>query len=77
MSTTNASAPFVSKSLGDLTKNNKDVNELLLAILRAVESIAAHKFTGRKQGVSHRNFFTCLLLLFLAVTNFYILFSFI
>jgi hypothetical protein len=49
-------ATFASKNLGDLSKNIPAVKELLLAILKAVESVGGHKVTGRKQGVS------CLLL---------------
>ena len=45
-------APLGSKNLGDLSKNNPAVKELLTAILKAVEHVGAHKVTGRKQGVS-------------------------
>jgi len=44
--------PFGSKNLGDLSKNTPAVNQLLTAILKAVETVGAHKFMGRKQGVS-------------------------
>jgi hypothetical protein len=44
--------PFCSKNLGDLSKDNPSVNELLSAILKAVETTGIHKITGRKQGVS-------------------------
>jgi hypothetical protein len=45
--------PFGSKNLGDLLKNTSSVvNELLTAILKAVETVSAHKFTGRKPGIS-------------------------
>jgi hypothetical protein len=43
---------FASKNLGDLSKNNLAVKELLMAILKAVENVGAHKVTGRKQGIS-------------------------
>jgi hypothetical protein len=45
-------APLASKNLGDLSKNSPAVKELLLAVLKAVEHVGAHKVTGRKQGVS-------------------------
>jgi len=45
-------ATLASKNLGDLSKNNPVVKELLTAILKAVEHVGAHKVTGRKQGVS-------------------------
>jgi hypothetical protein len=45
-------APLASKILGDLSKNNPVVKELLTAILKAMEHVGAHKVTGRKQGVS-------------------------
>ena len=45
-------APLASKNLGDLSKNNPVVKELLTAILKAVEHVGAHKVTGRRQGVS-------------------------
>jgi len=45
-------APLASKNLGDLSKNNHVVKELLTAILKAVEHVGAHKVTDRKQGVS-------------------------
>ncbi len=48
----NVAVPFGSKNLGNLSKDNAEVNELFFAILRAVEKVAAHKFTGQKQGVS-------------------------
>jgi hypothetical protein len=41
-----------SKNLGDLSKNNTEVNELVFAILRAVKKVAPHKFTSWNQGVS-------------------------
>jgi hypothetical protein len=44
-------APLASKNLGDLSKNNPAVKELLTAILKAVEHVGAHKVTGRKQPV--------------------------
>ena len=56
----NAAVPFASKNLGDLSKNNTEVNELLFAILRAVEVAEAHKATGRKQSVSLLIFFPCI-----------------
>lgn len=43
--------PFSSKNPGELFKNSW-VNRLLTAVLKAVETLGAHKFTGRKQGVS-------------------------
>jgi hypothetical protein len=49
----NAAVPFDSKNLGDLSKNNAEVGKLFFAVLRAVEKVAAHKFTGQKQGISH------------------------
>jgi hypothetical protein len=52
-----AAIPFGSKKLGDLSKNTPAVNQLLTAILKAVETVGAHKFTGRKQGVSCCLFF--------------------
>ena len=48
----NAAVPFDSKNLGDLSKNNAEINELFFAILRVVENVEAHKSTGTKQGVS-------------------------
>ncbi len=47
-----SAVPFASKNVGDLSKNNAEVNELLFAILRAVEVVEAHKATGRKQSIS-------------------------
>jgi hypothetical protein len=47
-----AAIPFGSKNLGDLSKNTPAVNQLLTAILKAFETVGAHKFMGRKQGVS-------------------------
>jgi len=52
-----AAVPFCSKNLGDLSKNTPTINQLLTAILKAVETVGAHKFTGRKQGVSCCLFF--------------------
>jgi hypothetical protein len=52
-----AAIPFGSKNLGDLSKNTPAVNQLLTAILKAVETVGAYKFTGRKQGVSCYLFF--------------------
>jgi hypothetical protein len=49
----NVVVPFGLKNLGDLSKNNCEINELLFAILRAVENVGAQKCTGRKQGISH------------------------
>jgi hypothetical protein len=46
-------APLASKNLGDLSKNNPAVKELLMAILKAVEHVGAHK---AKQGVSLLSF---------------------
>jgi hypothetical protein len=43
---------FGTKNLGDLSKNTPVVNELPSAILKAVETVGAHTFTGRKQGIS-------------------------
>jgi hypothetical protein len=43
-------APFASKNLGDLSKNNPVVKELLTAILKAVEHVVAHKVTGWSKG---------------------------
>jgi hypothetical protein len=37
-------APFVSKNLGNLS--NPAVKELLMAVLKAVENVGAHKATG-------------------------------
>jgi hypothetical protein len=54
-------APFAFKNLGDLSKNNPAVKELLVAILKAVEHAGAHKVTGRKQGVSYLLLFIFLL----------------
>jgi hypothetical protein len=48
--------PLASKNLGDLSKNNPAVKELLTAILKAVEHVGAHKVTGRKQGVGLLSF---------------------
>ncbi len=45
-------APLASKNLGDLSKNNPAVKELLTAILKAVEHVGAHKVTGQKQAVT-------------------------
>jgi hypothetical protein len=50
---TGLAASFGSKNLGDLSKNTPVVNQLLLAIPTAVETVGAHQFTGRKQGVSY------------------------
>jgi hypothetical protein len=50
-------APLASKNLGDLSKNSPAVKELLLAVLKAVEHVGAHKVTGRKQGVSFLSLF--------------------
>jgi hypothetical protein len=44
--------PFGSKYLGNLSKNTPMVNELLTAILKAVKTVGAHEFTGRKYCVS-------------------------
>jgi len=64
------------KNLGDLSKNTAEVNDLMLAILRAVQHIGAHKATGCKQSVSI--FFSWLLLLiFFFLTLFLNLFYFI
>jgi len=49
--------PFGSKNLGDLSKNTPAVNQLLTAILKAVETVITHKFMGRKQGVRFFIFF--------------------
>jgi len=49
-------ASLASKNLGDLSKNNPAVKELLTAILKAMEHVGAHKVTGRKQGVSLLSF---------------------
>jgi hypothetical protein len=54
-------APFAFKNLGDLSKNNPAVKELLMAILKAVEHAGAHKVTGQKQGVSYLLLFIFLL----------------
>jgi hypothetical protein len=35
----------------DLSKNIAEVNDLMLAILRAVECVGAHKATGWKQSI--------------------------
>jgi hypothetical protein len=43
---------LASKNLGDLSKNTPAVKELLMAILKAVENVGAHKITGGKQCVS-------------------------
>jgi hypothetical protein len=48
---------FGSKNLGNLSKNTPAVNQNLLAILKAVETVGAHKFMGRKQGISCCLFF--------------------
>jgi hypothetical protein len=47
-----ANTKFESKNLCDLLTNTREVNEILFA-LRMVKSAAAHKFTRRKQGISH------------------------
>jgi len=36
-------APLASKNLGDLSKNTPAVKELLMAILKAMENVGAHK----------------------------------
>jgi hypothetical protein len=56
----NAVVPFASKNLGDLSKNNAEVNEVPFAILRAVEVVEAHKATGRKQSVSDLIYLSCI-----------------
>jgi len=38
--------PFGSKNLGDFFKNTPAVNKLLTAILKAVETVGAHKLWG-------------------------------
>jgi hypothetical protein len=43
-----ATLPIGSKKLGDLSKNNAEGNKL-----RAVKKVAAHNFTGQKQGIRH------------------------
>jgi len=68
-------APLASKNLGDLSKNNPAVKELLTAILKAVEHVGAHKVTGRKQGVSLLSFSTyrlCLLSLIFLLFPFFV-----
>jgi hypothetical protein len=61
--------PFGSKNLGDLSKSNYEVNELLFAILRAAENVGAHKSTGRKQGISIHLIYCHLFFLFFDVSN--------
>ena len=49
MMSINAAIGASSKNLGDLSKNTPEVNDVMLAILRAVEHVGAHKATGRKK----------------------------
>jgi hypothetical protein len=63
---------FASKNLGDLSKNNLAVKELLMAILKAVENVGAHKVTGRKQGIS----FCCCPFINLFIVAYFFLFLF-
>ena len=72
----NAAVPFASKNLGDLSKNNAEVNELLYAILWAVEVAEAHKATGRKQSVSLSIFSPLYLFSSLALTLLVIVYLF-
>jgi hypothetical protein len=60
----NIAVPFGSKNLGDLSKNNYDINELLFAILRAVKNVGAYKATRRKQSISTHLIYCHLLLFF-------------
>ncbi len=60
--------PFGSKNLGDLSKNSYEGNELLFAILRAVENVGAQKCTGRKLGISPCLIY-CHVLVFIDVSN--------
>jgi hypothetical protein len=70
----NAVVPFASKNLGDLSKNNAEVNEVLFTILRAVEVVEAHKATGRKPSVSHFIFLSCINTSSIALKLFYFYF---
>jgi hypothetical protein len=56
MMNVNAAIAASSKNLGDLSKNTPEVNDLMLAILRAVERLGAHKAMGQKQSVSLHNY---------------------
>ena len=67
MMNANAATAALSKNLGDLSKNTAAINNLMLAILRVVEHVGAHKATGREQSVSF--YFFCLLLLLYLTQN--------
>jgi hypothetical protein len=61
------SVPLASRNLGDLSKNTPAVKELLMAILKAMENVGAHKVTrpearGKFSFIIHLS--TCLLSLF-------------
>jgi hypothetical protein len=63
------------KNVGDLSKNTVELDDLMFAILRAVDHVGIHKATSRKQGVSflfHLFLLLLLLLLFLTVSLIFI-----
>jgi hypothetical protein len=62
--------PFSSKNFGDLSKDNPNENELLTAILKAVENVGTHKITSMKQEVSSCSFISAAIYAIIFLTIF-------